>query len=50
MQAPCLGCHGTVENIGPDVKTVLNNKYPDDKATGYQMDDLRGAVSIQKTL
>jgi hypothetical protein len=50
MQAPCLGCHGTVENIGPDVKTVLNNKYPEDKATGYQMDDLRGAVSIQKTL
>ncbi len=50
VQAPCLGCHGAIENIGPDVKEVLNNKYPDDKATGYQMDDLRGAVSIQKTL
>ena len=50
LQAPCLGCHGAVENIGPDVKAVLNNKYPDDKATGYQIDDLRGAVSIQKTL
>jgi len=50
VQAPCLGCHGAVENIGPDVKSILNNKYPDDKATGYQMDDLRGAVSIQKTL
>lgn len=50
VQAPCLGCHGAVENIGPDVKAVLNNKYPEDKATGYQMDDLRGAVSIQKTL
>ena len=50
VQAPCLGCHGAVENIGPDVKSILNNKYPDDKATGYQMDDLRGSVSIQKTL
>lgn len=50
VQAPCLGCHGAVENIGPDVKAVLNKKYPEDKATGYQMDDLRGAVSIQKTL
>ena len=50
LQAPCLGCHGPVENIEPEVKAILNNKYPDDKATGYQMDDLRGAVSIQKTL
>ena len=50
VQAPCLGCHGAVENIGTDVKAILNSKYPDDKATGYQMDDLRGAVSIQKTL
>jgi hypothetical protein len=50
LQAPCLGCHGSIENIGPDVKAILNKKYPEDKATGYQMDDLRGAVSIQKTL
>jgi len=50
LQAPCLGCHGPVENIGRDVKAILNNKYPEDKATGYQMDELRGAVSIQKTL
>ncbi len=50
VQAPCLGCHGTSDQIGPEVKTMLQNKYPEDKATGYQMDDLRGAVSIQKTL
>ncbi len=50
VQAPCLGCHGTQENIGADVKNILNEKYPNDKATGYQMDDLRGAVSISKTL
>ena len=50
VQAPCLGCHGAVENIGTDVKAILNSKYPADKATGYQMEDLRGVVSIQKTL
>ena len=50
VQAPCLSCHGPVENIGADVKAILNSNYQNDKATGYQIDDLRGAVSIQKTL
>ncbi len=50
IQAPCLSCHGTNENIGMDVKIILTKNYPDDKAIGYQLDDLRGAVSIQKTL
>ena len=50
VQAPCLSCHGTNEQISPEVKSIIQNKYPEDKATGYQMDDLRGAVSIQKTL
>jgi len=50
VQAPCLGCHGGSEQISTEVKTIIQNKYPDDKATGYYMDDLRGAVSIQKTL
>lgn len=50
VQAPCLSCHGTSENIGAEVKTIISNKYPNDKATGYKLDDLRGAVSISKTL
>ena len=50
LQAPCLSCHGKTENIGVDVKDILNKKYPNDKATGYNVGDLRGAVSIQKTL
>lgn len=50
VQAPCLNCHGGNEQISPAVKTIIQNKYPDDKATGYYLDDLRGAVSIQKTL
>jgi len=50
IQAPCLNCHGDVENFNTEVKTILLNKYPEDKATGYKVDNLRGAVSIQKAL
>lgn len=50
VQPECLNCHGTEEQIFPQVKEVINKIYPDDKAKGYQMGDLRGAVSIQKTL
>lgn len=50
VQAPCLSCHGSLDQIGPEVKDVIKKKYPNDKATGYQLDELRGAVSIQKIL
>jgi len=50
LQAPCLSCHGDINIIPPDVKKILNQKYPDDQAIGYQIDELRGAVSIKKTL
>lgn len=50
IQAPCLNCHGLTDQISTGVKNLIQNKYPEDKATGYYPDDLRGAVSIQKTL
>ncbi|MFN3693800.1 MAG: DUF3365 domain-containing protein [Ignavibacterium sp.] len=50
VQPECLNCHGAEEQISPQVKEVINKIYPDDRAKGYQMGDLRGAVSIQKTL
>lgn len=50
MQAPCLNCHGNTEAMLPEVNTIINKEYPNDKATGYQIDDLRGAVSIKKVL
>lgn len=50
IQPLCLNCHGDVENINQDVKNALHTRYPEDKATGYQIDDLRGAVSISKVL
>ncbi len=45
--AMCLNCHGTPEkNIAPGVLTQLSELYPDDKATGYGPDEVRGIWSI----
>jgi hypothetical protein len=48
--APCLNCHGSKDQINSDVRLMINEKYPDDKATGYNIGDLRGAISITKAL
>ena len=39
-QAMCLACHG--ENLAPEVQTAINDKYPNDKATGFKEGELRG--------
>jgi len=46
----CLSCHGGPRDIPPDVQAELRRLYPDDKATGYQIADLRGAVSVKLPL
>jgi len=35
------------ENISADVKTILAEKYPEDRATGFLVGDLRGAISVK---
>jgi len=43
----CLSCHGTAENgLASSTADLIKSKYPADKATGYQMGDLRGMWSI----
>lgn len=46
VQPMCLNCHGSLEQIPPEVRAVLNERYPRDKATGYKAGDLRGAFSV----
>lgn len=46
----CLNCHGPQENISANVKAKLTEHYPNDVATGYQLGDLRGAISIKQQL
>ena len=44
----CITCHGTPEQIPAEVKTVLAELYPGDKATGYAIGDLRGALIVER--
>jgi len=43
-QGLCLSCHG--QNLSEDVTKILNERYPDDSATGYKEGDIRGAFSL----
>jgi hypothetical protein len=43
----CLQCHGNPANdIAKPTLDAIRKLYPDDKATGYQLGDLRGLWSI----
>lgn len=43
----CLNCHGKlVETLFEENYKVINELYPDDKAIGYELNDLRGVWSI----
>ncbi len=45
---PCLACHGS--SITPEVVAALDQAYPEDRARGYAVGDVRGAVSLSKTI
>lgn len=38
----CLTCHGPAESLDPSLKTVLARAYPQDRATGFAENDVRG--------
>jgi hypothetical protein len=42
----CLQCHGKPERIDPKVLDKINWLYPDDLATGYEENEVRGIWSI----
>ncbi len=43
----CLQCHGAPsKDIGPETLAAIRKLYPDDKATGFQLGDLRGLWRI----
>lgn len=46
----CVTCHGEAAHIPPEVKAILAEKYPDDRATGYHTGDVRGAISVKIAL
>jgi hypothetical protein len=48
VQPLCLNCHGPADQISADVKAVLGQHYPNDRATGYSVGQIRGAISVRK--
>ncbi|PWB45602.1 MAG: hypothetical protein C3F18_13050 [Nitrosomonadales bacterium] len=50
IQDACLKCHGTDEARAQAAKDALAADYPHDKATGYTLGQLRGAVTIKRPL
>lgn len=50
VQQVCVACHGASEKITPEVTERLNALYPADKATGYAVGQIRGAITIRKAL
>jgi hypothetical protein len=45
---PCLSCHG--RSLTPGLSVAILSTYPEDRATGYESGDLRGAFSVRKPL
>lgn len=41
----CATCHG--ESVADDVKRAIAARYPNDQATGFAANDLRGAVWVE---
>jgi hypothetical protein len=46
----CLNCHGAPEALAPGVKERLAAEYPRDRATGYALGQIRGAVTVKRPL
>ena len=41
----CIACHGS--DLAPDVAEQIRTMYPDDEATGFELDDLRGVYWVE---
>jgi hypothetical protein len=44
----CLKCHGA--NLAPEVAARLDALYPEDRARGFKIGDIRGAFTLSKSL
>lgn len=50
VQPLCLACHGAPETIPPAVRDRLAAEYPHDRAVGYRVGEIRGAVTVKQRL
>ncbi len=47
LKATCTLCHGSDEQVMPDVKAAIVSNYPNDTATGFSEGDIRGYFWIE---
>ena len=47
-QPLCTACHGAPDTLSPAVQARLRELYPDDRATGYKVGDIRGARTLER--
>jgi len=40
----CLKCHGDINSLSTDIKSVIDKNYPKDMATGFKLGDFRGVI------
>ena len=45
IQPLCLACHGEI--LAPEVAAQIKEAYPNDEATGFEIDDLRGVFWVE---
>lgn len=50
MAQACLACHGPVSQLSEGVRAQLGVEYPGDRATEYAVGQVRGGVSVKKSL
>ena len=48
--AACTRCHGRAERLSPDVRGFLATAYPQDRAIGFEVGDLRGFIWAEAPL
>ena len=44
---PCVSCHGETDQLAEGVAEQLEEHYPEDEATGYDIGDIRGWVWVE---
>lgn len=48
MGEPCIACHG--ESLAPEVQAAVHARYPDDRAVGFRVGEVRGAFTLSRDL
>lgn len=46
----CMNCHGPASQMPEAFRQALAKEYPFDKATGYSLGQVRGAISVKRPL